>query len=176
MGKLWLGMGVLTQKTTIWPDPRDLYMGGSKLFLNFIIQKSSAAMGLLHPLAMRVIPNEDIIRDIVQGKIEGALKREFSSHDQHVFTRHTKDAGLKFMKAITEEHLAYRSHKSDFRTPLWFIQPYTDQQIYLGEIHALIVNGVLFKAFITNPNELHVQEPTIFTPLSKLRYGLGHPY
>jgi len=181
MGNLWLGMRVLTQKTTIWPDPLDLYMGGSKMFLNLIIQKSSEAMGLLYPLAMRVRPTEDTIRDIMEGKIKGSLKREFSSHDRHVFSRHTKDVGPKFKQAIAEEHRAYLSLKNDFQTPLWFIQPYIAGQKYLGKILALVVNGVLFKAFTAkpdsdDPHELRVQEPSFFTPLSKLRYGLVHPY
>jgi hypothetical protein len=179
MGAFWLGMGVLTQKTTIWPNPRDLYMAGSKLFLNFLIQKSSAAIGLSHPLAIRVTPTEDTIRDIVQGKIHGVLKREFSSHNLHVYSQHTKDAQQKFRDAVVQGLQHYSSGETKFQTPLWFIQPYIAPLVYLGEIRAFVVNGVLFKAFVTTPSQevshgLEVQEPIIFMPLSKLRYGHMH--
>jgi hypothetical protein len=70
---------------------------------------------------MRVTPTEDTIRDIVQGKIHGVLKREFSSHNLQVYSQHTKDAEQKFKNAIAQELQVYSSGETKFQTPLWFI-------------------------------------------------------
>ncbi len=175
MEKLWAGMEVLRRRLMIWPDPRDLMMAGSKVYLNMIISKSSAAMGLPHPRAVRVDRAEavDAIRDIVGGKIDAVIKREYSSHGQHVFSKDTKDAEKNFKAAIGEETQVYCSNLT-FPTPMWFIQPYIAPLIFLGEIRAFIVNGVLFKTVVTTPKEgdfhkMDIQDPVVFTPLSKLR-------
>jgi hypothetical protein len=129
-------------------------------------------MGLSHPMAATVVPTVELVQDILGGKIDGALKREFSSHNQHVYTQHTKDAVEKFKEALRQENAAYS--KTTFRQPKWFIQPYIAPLFFLGEIRVFIVNGVIFKAIVTTPNseqstELEIENPLLLTPLSKLR-------
>lgn len=168
----------LTDKITIWPDPRDLMMAGSKLFLESIIGKVAASMQLLHPQAVVVEPSVSTVESIATGKSACVLKRDFSSHGKHVFTKHTPNAVNQFVSRLAREKEVYDECKL-FPRPLWFIQPYNPSIINLGEIRVYLVNGILFNSIVTSPrqnprqNVLNIVEPVLFTPLSQLRYELA---
>jgi hypothetical protein len=177
MENLWLGMGVLTQTMTIWPDIRHLLAEGHKLFHIKIITESAESMGLSYPRVLSVNPSTEKIQLIVDGDIDGVLKREFSSQGVHVYTRHKEDAASQLNYAMWDERSAYCSgNTTSFPKPLWFIQPYIPALLYLGEIRAYIVNGTMFNTVVTTPttvndlNGLDIQRAILFTPLSKLRY------
>lgn len=163
----------LTELITIWPDPRDLMMAGSKLSLEFLIREAAAFINHSHPLSVVVTPTVDTIEQIIDGKVAAALKREFSSHGNHVFTQHTPNAVHQFKKRLEEESRAYRL-TCCFPHPLWYLTPYNAPLIYLGEIRVFLVNGILFHSVVTTPkkdnrNDLDIMEPLLFNPLSKLR-------
>jgi hypothetical protein len=177
MERLWVGVGVLTQKLTIWPDPRHLMAEGSKLFHIKIITESSASMGESYPRAVQVSPSKENVLGIVHRDIDGVLKREFSSQGCHVYTPHTKSAETQLMTALKNERRAYHSSNgTTLPKPIWYIQPYIPALLFLGEVRAFIVNGTIFNAIVTSPRNtsdlggLEVQEAILFTPLSKLRY------
>ena len=85
-----------------------------------------------------------------------------------MFSKLTPNITRKFERQLELEHNTY-DHQSFFRRP----QPYNDSLIYLGEIRAFVVNGVIFKALVTIPQadncKLEVLQPLFITPLSKLR-------
>ena len=173
-----MGMGILTQKLTVWPDPRHLLAEGSKLFHIKIITESSASMGESYPRAIKVSPGKQHVLGIVHRDIDGVLKREFSSQGHHVYTHHTKSAETQLMTALENERRAYHrsSHGKEFPKPIWYIQPYIPALLFLGEVRVFIVNGTIFNTIVTSPRNasdlghLEVQEAILFTPLSKLRF------
>lgn len=174
MAEIWKGMAYLCQTVTVWPDPRDLMMAGSKLFLDNLIRMSAISMGYSHPQAVRIDPTTETVKNIVERKMDGVLKREFSSHGQHVFSLHTERAEDKFIAAMDKEEVNYELDLSKFLRPRWFLQPYIPELRYLGELRIFVVNGIIFKTIITNPNDgnkpLEITEPNILTPLSRIRY------
>ena len=173
MHQIWEGMSTLSQSLTIWPDPRDLLMGGSKIFLESIISLAAISLDLKHPQAVHVQPSIKVVQDIVERRSAAVLKRDFSSHGHHVFSVHTKDAVEKFQSRIEEEEAVSASRFGPFPHPCWFIQPYNPALVYLGEIRAFVVNGCIFKQIVTalspTGGPLDITEPNIFTPLSMLR-------
>jgi hypothetical protein len=175
MARLWSGMVILCKNLTIWPDPRDLLMAGSKLFLEFIISRAAVSMGHSHSQAALIkIPSTDLVKDIAEGRLAAVLKRDFSSHSNHVISQHTKDAIAQFENILREEEQAYASTDLPFPRPLWFLVPYNPALRYLGEIRVFLVNGIYFKQIVTTPpargGPLEITEPKILTPLSLLRY------
>jgi hypothetical protein len=173
MEDMWNGMGILTQRLTVWPDPRHLLAEGMKLYHIKILTESSSSLGHSYPRTMRVSPNRTCIQEIKNRSADAVLKREFSSQGKHVFTPHTGDADLKLSHALRMERVAYAD--ASFPTPAWFIQPYVAPLLYLGEVQAFIVNGTLFSTVVTTPSDvksldtLETQEAVLFTPLSQLR-------
>jgi len=171
---MWLGMNILSESVTIWPDPRDLLMTGSKVYLSLLISKVATSLGHSHPRAVTIEPTVKNVEDIVHGRSSAVLKREFSSHNYHVISVHTDNATEKFKCRMKSEEETYSASKGIFPRPLWFIQPYIASLVYLGEIRVYLVNGALFKHIVTNPaaaGPLEITEPIMFTPLNKLRYA-----
>jgi hypothetical protein len=172
MEKFWAGMSSLTERITVWPEPRDLLFAGSKLFLDVLIREAAEFLNVSYPISTPVTPSKSIIRKIIQEKVAATLKREYSSHGNHVFTRHTRNALDKFTTCIDDEREAYNK-STLFPLPVWYLTPYNPSLIYLGEIRVFLVNGVLFQSVVTTPKqdgpELDIIEPHLFNPLSKLR-------
>jgi hypothetical protein len=162
----------------MWPDPRDLVMTGAKLYLHTIIAQSAQALGQSLP-SIAVCPNPTVklVQDILDGKIDGVLKREYSSDTKHVFSRHTKNAVKNFQSAIERERKCWRwNAKGVCETPKWFIQPYIPSLVYLGELRAFIVNGIIINIVSTTPVNglLDTYQAGLLRPLCKIRYG--HPF
>jgi hypothetical protein len=102
--KHWDSLGILCTNTMIWPDPRDLLMFGSKLYSHHIISISASFLG--HSIPNSVVcdnPTITLIEDILNGNIDGVLKREYSRDELHVYTKNTKNAAKKFKAAISDE-------------------------------------------------------------------------
>jgi len=177
METLWDGIGILSQKLTIWPDPRHLLAEGSKLFYMKIITEASASLGYSYPRCLRINPTNKDIQGITDGRLAAVIKRGYSHQGQHVYTPHTSEICHKFGSALRDERLAYRndSQPTRFPKPVWFMQPYIPALLYLGEIKTFIINGTLFNSVVTTPKNLSdvdlpdIQHALLFTPLSKLR-------
>jgi len=169
-------MQALTRVTTIWPHPTDLLKAGSKLFLDMLITRATESMGHDH-IQLATVDPLDVIEKIVSGNLNAVLKREFSSHEHHVFSRHTHNPIQRLQRCIENEKQTYGSC-STFPQPKWFIQPYLPPLVYLGEIRAFLVNGILFRSLVTTPKfpSFYVQELSFPTPLSLLRSVLSHIY
>jgi len=168
----WSRICILCLNTTIWPDPRDLMMGGSKLFLDTLIGFSARSANYSHVQCVPITASVECVRRIAEKELAAVLKREFSSHGQHVFTPDTKEAVTTFEKAHDREEVTY-DWEIDFPRPKWFMQPFLPGLKYLGEIRVFIVNGVIFKWIITTPDgerPLQITQPNMLTPMSKLRY------
>lgn len=176
MEDLWEGMGILSRRLTIWPDPLHLLAEGSKLYHMRIIHESSASLQHSCPRVVKVDPTPELADEITNGTTSGVLKREFSSEGRHVYTPHTQHAKAKLREALKAQSTAYNSKITKFPKPRWYLQPYIAPLLILGEIRAFIVNGVFYAAVITSPAQannlgyLDVQEALLFTPLSELRY------
>ncbi|MDX6296002.1 MAG: hypothetical protein QOH50_5261 [Kribbellaceae bacterium] len=173
MEKAWSSTVCLTSIMTIWPDPRDLLMAGSKLFLETIIQEASSFANFSHPQVSEVEPTFEIVRQITSGQLSAVLKREFSSHGHHILTSHTRDPLAKLKNCLVEEERVY-SKTTLFPRPRWYLSPYNPCLRHLGEIRAFVINGVLFMSIITLPASqstrlMDIVEPILFTPLSRLR-------
>lgn len=170
-------MQALSRLITIWPHPTDLLLAGSKLFLDMLITRAMESMGR-HHIQLATVDPQDVIQKIVSGDIDAVLKREFSSHTRHVFSKDTRNAILKVQERFDQEELTYSQCPDVFLRPRWFIQPYLAPLVYLGEIRAFLVNGTLFRSVVSTPNEgsFDVQELCFPTPLSILRSVLSHLY
>lgn len=171
----WDSLGVLCSKTMMWPDPRDLLMTGSKLYLHTIIARAAQALG--HSLPSIVVcpnPTVNLVQNILDGKVDGVLKREYSSDTKHVFTRHTEDAVKKFQSAIERERECWRwDGRAVCENPKWFIQPYIPSLVYLGELRAFIVNGIIINILSTTPVNglLDTCQAGLLRPLCKIQYA-----
>src|SRR5260221_11886908 len=174
MTSVWRGECELAKRMTVWPDPRDLMMAGSKLYLQAIICRSARSMGNMYLHSPVVEPTAELINKITKRNLDAVLKREFSSHGQHVFSADTEDALTKFQRVSDREEVTYEWASEEFNRPIWFLQPFVAGLKYLGEIRVFLVNGTIFKSIITTPGQpgrpLDITEPTMLTPLSKLRY------
>lgn len=175
MGRLWLGMIGLRQTLTIWPDPMDLLMTGSKLFLDHLISASAASMGVSHLQIVLVDKPRKVITDIVDESIAAVLKRDYSASGRHFFSASSADPVSRLEGLLEEEAEAYNSPDLGcyFPHPRWFIQPFNPGLTRLGEVRTYLVNGILFGKIITTPrvedDALDLVVPILFTPLSKLR-------
>jgi hypothetical protein len=172
MTRFWGGMISLTKRITIWPDPRDLLFAGSKLSLEILIREAAAFLNVSHPMSTVICPSSSTVKQIALGRLAAALKREYSSHGNHVFTKHTPNPIEKFNTCIEQERAVYTS-STPFPRPKWYLTPYNASLIYLGEIRVFLVNGILFQSVVTTPKrqnqDLDIVEPLLFNPLSKLR-------
>lgn len=173
MEHMWNGMGTLTQRLMVWPDPRHLLSEGFKLYHIKIITEAASSLGYSYPRVKRLTPDRTYIREIKNGDADAVLKRDFSSQGRHVYTPHTRDAEMKLAHALRDERAAYDG--SIFPSPTWFIQPYVAPLLYLGEVRVFIVNGAVFNTVSTTPKgnvdlgDLEMVETVLFTPLSQLR-------
>jgi hypothetical protein len=173
----WDSLAILCSQTMMWPDPRDLVATGAKLYLHTIIAGSTQALGQSLP-TIAVLPNPtvELVQNIVDGKIDGVLKREYSSDSNHVFSKHTKNAVKKFKEAINRERECWRWEKGTVcENPKWFMQPYLPSLVYLGEIRAFFVNGMIFNILATTPEKgdttnLNVCQAVLLRPLRRIRY------
>jgi hypothetical protein len=50
-----------------------------------------------------------------------------------------------------EEEIFGGAQPTRFPRPQWFLQPYLPGLIYLGELRAFFVNGILYNSFSTTP-------------------------
>lgn len=167
-------MNDLASKITIWPLPRDLLMAGSRMYLEMLVSRAAASLGNIHPQVATVEPSIEKFRGVLTPGSAGVLKREFSSHGQLVFSCHSPQVFPKLERQLARDLEVYESAAEVFPRPVWFVQPYIPTVAYLGEIRVFVVNGVLFRSVITTPKpgergELDIQEPTLLTPLSKIR-------
>lgn len=172
MTQHWDGLLTLRKDTLIWPDPLDLFRAGSKLSLNTIIHAVAVSEEASHPICQTINPTMELVEDILLGKRNAVLKRDWSSSGAHVYTKHAQGGTQKicqaFRRVLREETRAYdlveATDHEDFHRPKWFIQPYLPALIYLGEIRAFFVNGYLMKKIITAPRNEDIQYSTVETP------------
>ncbi len=161
----------------MWPDPRDLILTGSKLYMNHIVTEAARALGQSQPvIAVCDDPTVNLVQDIIDGKINGVLKREYSSNTTHVYSKHTKNAVTNFRKAMEDQRKFWCWDKRKiYENPKWFIQPYIPSLIYLGEIRAYIVNGILINIITSTPDLdsglLDVTQVVQIRPLCNIRYN-----
>jgi hypothetical protein len=172
MKNLWQGLQMLTRRAMIWPDPCDLLLAGSKLYLERIIRQSAASMDLPHLQVAIVVPSSEVIDKMRSDSLPGVLKREFSSHGKSVYSQLDDLDRLKAQ--LDDEEAAYQAADDIFPRPRWFFQPYMPSLALLGEIRVFVVNGIIFNSVVTTPKidqpgSLHIQEPVFHTPLSRLR-------
>ena len=173
----WESLAVLCSRTMMWPDPRDLVCTGAKLYLHTIIARSTQALGLSLPtIAVCPNPTVELVQDIVDGKIDGVLKREYSSDSNHVFSKHLKNAVKKFKDVISREKECWCWNGEKIcENPKWFIQPYLPSLVYLGELRAFVVNGIIVNILVTiltdgDMTNLSISQAILLRPLCKIRY------
>lgn len=134
----------------MWPDPRDLMYGGSKLHLSQNINKCSEALGVPFPVIATVSDPLKVLQDIQGGAVDAILKREYSNASLHVFTKYTPDATERLMKALADEKQAYSPiHEGPFPRPMWIVQSFSSPLQHLGEIRAFVVNGSIINILTT---------------------------
>ena len=146
----WDALGILAEHTFMWPDPRDLMYGGSKLHLSQNINKCSEALGVPFPVIATVSDPLKVLQDIQGGAVDAILKREYSNASLHVFTKYTPDATERLMKALADEKQAYSPiHEGPFPRPMWIVQSFSSPLQHLGEIRAFVVNGSIINILTT---------------------------
>jgi hypothetical protein len=121
-------------------------------------------------------PTVDLVQDILDGKINGVLKCEYSSNTAHVYSKHTKNAVTNFRKAMEDQRKFWSWDKRKIcKNPKWFIQPYLPSLIYLGEVCAFIVNGIIINIITSTPDLesglLDVAQVVQLQPLCNIRYN-----
>jgi hypothetical protein len=176
--RYWDSVGLLCcGKAFMWPDPRDLILTGSKLYINHIVTESARALGHSHPMnAVCENPSVALVQDIQDGKINGVLKREYSSNTLHIYSKHTKNTVTNFRKAMEDQRKFWSwDGRKICENPKWFIQPYLPSLIYLGEVRAFIVNGIIINVITTTPDLqsdfLQVAQAVQLRPLCNIRYN-----
>jgi hypothetical protein len=80
MNSVWRGERELAKRMTVWPEPCDLMIAGSKLYFQAIIARCAVSMGHMYLHTPGVEPSAELIKRITEGTLDAVLKREFSSH------------------------------------------------------------------------------------------------
>lgn len=161
----------LGKKTTIWPHPEELFLGGSKIQGYETLRLASLSMGISTPLLVIVedeIHNVDFLNAFGRGKISGVLKRDYSMKGAHVLTSGNANVLDEMKKAIKNEERTWKEVEPFFGRPKWFIQPFIAHLKYVGEVRTFIVEGRIIYHVTTTPvNNGHV-EVTDSEPLRPL--------
>lgn len=148
------GVDKLNQTTRVFPDPSELLLLGRKLLVNTMLNQVAKALGNDRPRHTVISETPTWEEYQTMGgdrpKLE-AWKREFSDESLHVllpFKNNRKD----------EESFRTMSEKEKEWIPLglkpqWFKQPLITPLCYLGEIRSYVVQGTLYYAVHSVPNE-----------------------
>ena len=165
---MYANLSELVTKTTVWPHPEDLFMGGSKVQCYETLRIASLSMGV--PTPFYVILGENIsdptfVKDFAEGRVQGVLKRDYSMKSQHVIFPTTPNTASTIQNALNEEKKTWNTVEELFGRPQWFLQPTVAHLLHVGEVRCFIVGGRLVYKVTTTPIKgggVHVtnHEPT----------------
>ena len=165
---MYANLSELVTKTTVWPHPEDLFMGGSKVQCYETLRIASLSMGV--PTPFYVILGEKIsdptfVKDFAEGRVQGVLKRDYSMKSQHVIFPTTPNTASTIQNALNEEKKTWNTVEELFGRPQWFLQPTVAHLLHVGEVRCFIVGGRLVYKVTTTPIKgggVHVtnHEPT----------------
>jgi hypothetical protein len=144
----------LAKKTLVWPHPEELFLGGSKIQVYEDLRVASLSLDYPTPVLATIEKNireSTFIKDYVNGKIQGVLKREYSKKSQHVILPTDPDISSTIKKALMEEENTWLRVQDMFGRPKWFIQPIVAQLLHVGEVRCFIVSGRLLYKITTTP-------------------------
>jgi hypothetical protein len=145
----WKGLGILQAFTFIWPDPRDLLFGGSKLQQQMNLRSSMAKLGRPHVLSATVLSAtgqkiNKLRHEIWLRNRTAVIKREYSQRNAHVYTPHRNENS-------NDPPISNDLSKGVFPQPMWFIQPYIAPMIDMGKLCLFIVNGTIIHTISSTP-------------------------
>ena len=146
----------LAEKTTIWPHPEELFIGGCKIEVYDTLRVASLSMGIPTPLLVMagdIENDEGFLRNLGEGKFKGVLKRDYSMKGEHVITPSTEDPVRQLKKLMKEQEHTWKLVEEIFGTPHWFIQPFVAHLVHVGEVRAFVVEGRMLFKVTTTPRE-----------------------
>jgi len=171
----------LRKFTPIFPDPENLWIGGSKISVAELLLSVAAATNSLVPIVcpLREQPSVSLVREVAEGNCGYVLKREWSGSAHHVYapTTDVEGALANFKERIQfeKEILAEMSPISPFWTPRWFKQPFIRDLVHRGELRSYVANGFLIGNCFTVPRDGSISDLDAWfsgrvRPLSRLEY------
>ena len=171
----------LRKSTPIFPDPENLWIGGSKISVAELLVSVAVATNSLAPIVcpLHEQPSVSLVREVAEGKYGYVLKREWSGSAHHVYapTKDVEGALANFKERIQfeKEILAEMSPTSPFWTPRWFKQPFIRDLVHRGELRSYIANGFLIGNCFTVPRDGSISDLDAWfsgrvKPLSRLEY------
>lgn len=168
---IYLNLTILGKKTTIWPHPEELFLGGSKVQCYETLRVASFSMGISTPLfatAQENIRDPNFLSEFSQGKIQGVLKREYSMKCEHVLLPTTPNLALKMKESLEVEEITWNRVKGLFGTPKWFVQPLVAHLRRVGEVRCFIVSGRLLSKITTTPGKDDSWDISDYEPIRPL--------
>lgn len=163
---------LLTKKVVVWPEPMEQFRTGSKVNCQLELDIATKSIGMSRPASV-VVPEdvlEDVARSILNKKILGVLKRDFSADGDHVYGSFKPFTMDQFSKAVADTHKDWEAVRDVFGVPQWVLQPLLTFLSKAGEIRTFICDGILITSMVTMPREdldMWVQPTDRVTPLKK---------
>ena len=137
--------------TPIFPNPVQALAQGKKAGTTFFVRMAALSLGYDQPLVtVAAPPTWEDVQDIVTGRRLTVLKREFSDASRHVILKDMKISRSEWEKCISQAKVW---KDLPFGDPCWLEQPYVPQLRHMGEVRALIVNGLLVYIFTSLENK-----------------------
>ena len=175
--RLYSNMKTLSEKTTVWPHPEELFISGNKIQGYETLRMASLSMNLSVPLYVIVddqLDSKTFQDKVRRGLLKGALKRDYSMRGDHVITPKMEDPLGKLKHAIQEERKTWPIVLEFFGKPRWFIQPFLAQLLQIGEARVVIVGGrIVYKMCTTLrqgvAKEWECTDKPVLRPLHKHR-------
>ena len=154
--KMFFKLLILRKSTTLWPDPEELLMAGSKIQCYETLRVASLSMGISTPIlamAEEKVRDERFLEEFSKGKYKGVLKRDYSMMCEHVILPNDPATSRKMKKSLDLEEITWKKVSAFFGSPKWFIQPIVVHLREIGEVRCLIVGGRLLSKITTTPGD-----------------------
>jgi hypothetical protein len=159
---------LLSKSATVWPDPQELFLGGSKLQCYETLRIASLSMGISTPFCATIdndIRDPAFIKEFSGGSIKAVIKRDYSMKCEHVLLPSTPNAASKVKECIRIEKETWEQVRGLFGMPVWFVQPIVAHLLHVGEVRCFIGSGRLVYKVITTPGQDFCWEVTNNDPI-----------
>ncbi|KAF8873546.1 hypothetical protein CPB84DRAFT_1798310 [Gymnopilus junonius] len=167
----------LANKTSVWPDPSEMFRVGAKVHGQQTYEMAALSLGLSMPLSVVCEDDDDVLKyaeKIEKGLIHGVLKRDYSDCSSIVIGTFKRDRAVKDAKKAIKEAKQNWKELIHLTGPLcWILQPLVSTLLHIGEVRTFIVGGILIANVCTTPRSdgvLDIAYAERIRPLHKFQF------
>ena len=136
--------------TVIFPNPIEMLALGKKVASCTFLRLAATSLGHNQPnvLVKENPPTWDEVEEIINGVRTTVMKRDYSKAGALVIR---KDSQLMKKEFLSSLKAAEIWEGLPFGLPRWVEQPYIPELLHMGEVRALIINGVITYQLLSTP-------------------------